>query len=86
VSKKLAAKRAKIGTSQATPSKMMSSSPKMGPQKKIGVVKTVMPRARTELQGTSEIELALAKPVRVSKKFCLLDVVAPHHGPHHDSC
>jgi hypothetical protein len=30
----------------------------------------------------SEIELALAKPVRISKKFCLLDVVAPSHGLH----
>jgi hypothetical protein len=30
----------------------------------------------------SEIELALAKPVRVSKKFCLLDVAALSHGLH----
>jgi hypothetical protein len=26
--------------------------------------------------------LSLAKPVRVSKKFCLLDVAASSHGPH----
>jgi hypothetical protein len=29
-----------------------------------------------------EIELALAKPVGVSKKFHLLDAVGSSHGPH----
>jgi hypothetical protein len=37
-------------------------------------------RVKTGPQGTLEIELALAKPVGMSKKFCLLDVTAPSHG------
>jgi hypothetical protein len=39
-------------------------------------------KAKAGPQGTSEIELALAKLVGMSKKFCLLDVVAPSHGVH----
>jgi hypothetical protein len=96
VSKKLAAKRAKTGTSWDTPSKTApplcrgapppsNTAPplsKAGPSKKIGVVKVICPRVKAGLQGTSEIELALAKPVGISKKFCLLDVAAPSHGLH----
>jgi hypothetical protein len=32
------------------------------------------------VQGMPKIELALMKPVGISKFFCLLDVVAPSHG------
>jgi hypothetical protein len=39
-------------------------------------------RVKTGPQCTSEIELALAKPVGVSNFFCLLDVVALSHGLH----
>jgi hypothetical protein len=41
-------------------------------------------RLKTKLgpRGMPEIELALAKPVRVSKRFHLLDVAALSHGPH----
>jgi hypothetical protein len=34
------------------------------------------------VQGTSEIELALAKPIGVSKIFCLLDALSSSHGHH----
>jgi hypothetical protein len=40
----------------------------------------VHPKAKTRPQGTSEIELALAKPIAMSKKFCLLNIMAPSHG------
>jgi hypothetical protein len=82
VFKKLAAKRAKTGTSRANSSKMVPPPPKMGPLKKIGIVKMVRPRARTGPQGMSEIELALAMLVEVSKKFWLLDVAVLSHGLH----
>jgi hypothetical protein len=48
----------------------------------MSVLKVVHPRVRTGPRGMSEIELALVKLVGVSKKFCLLDVVAPSHGIH----
>jgi hypothetical protein len=50
--------------------------------KKVGIPKTARPKAKPSLQGTSEIELALAKPLAVSKNFHLLDVAALSHGPH----
>jgi hypothetical protein len=43
--------------------------------------KNSWPKTKPGPQGTSEIELAPAKPVGVSKKFCLLDVTAQSHSP-----
>jgi hypothetical protein len=94
VPKKPAAKRVKTDMSWATPSKtapppsrgapslskMAQPLSKARPLKKIGVVKVIRPMVKIGPHGTSEIELALAKPVGVSKKFCLLDVAAPSHG------
>jgi hypothetical protein len=57
---------------------MPSSKP--GSSKKISIVKSARPRAKPGPQGTSEIELVLAKPIGVSKKFHLLDVIAPSYG------
>jgi hypothetical protein len=54
----------------------------MGPPRKISVVKVVRPRANLGPQGMSEIQLALVKPVGVSKKNCLLDVLTSSHGVH----
>jgi hypothetical protein len=62
VSKKPIAKKAKTFVSRATSSKAV-------PSRKIGVVKMVWPRVKLRPQGTSEIELALVKPVGVSKKL-----------------
>jgi hypothetical protein len=45
-------------------------------------VKVVDLRAKPEPQGMSETELALMRPVGVSKFFCLLDVPASSHGVH----
>jgi hypothetical protein len=45
-------------------------------------VNIVHPKAKPRPQGTSEIELALAEPVGVSKKVCLFDVAALSHGVH----
>jgi hypothetical protein len=75
VSKKPIAKKAKTFVSQETSSKAV-------PSRKIGVVKMVRPRVKLRLQGTSEIELALVKPVGVSKKICLLDAPSSSHDPH----
>jgi hypothetical protein len=50
-----------------------------GAIKKMSVLKLICPRAKTRAQGTSEIELALVKPLGISKKICLLDVTAPSH-------
>jgi hypothetical protein len=52
-----------------TPSKVTASSSKAGPSKKKSVLKLVHPRAKTGAQGTSKIELALAKSVGISKKI-----------------
>jgi hypothetical protein len=49
---------------------------KVGPTKKVGVLKISRLKARPGPQGTSTIELALEKPLGVSKKFHLLDVAA----------
>jgi hypothetical protein len=40
------------------------------------------PKAKPVLRGTPEIELALPKPIGVSKKFLLLDVAALPNAPH----
>jgi pyruvate/2-oxoglutarate dehydrogenase complex dihydrolipoamide acyltransferase (E2) component len=81
VSKKTAAERAKAGPSQALPSKTAPPSPKMGPAKKVGILKIARPKVKLGPRGTSEIKLALAKPVGVSKKFYLLDIAALSPGP-----
>jgi hypothetical protein len=82
VSKKPAVKRVKTGPSRATPFKTALPPSKMGPPKKISIVKVVQPRAKPGLQVMSEIELALTKLVGVSKIFCLLDLLASSHGLH----
>jgi hypothetical protein len=82
VSKKSAAKKAKTGPVQATPSKAVPPPSMMGPLRKVNVVKVVRLRAKPGPQSTSEIELALVKSVGVSKKICLLDVPASSHGVH----
>jgi hypothetical protein len=74
VAKKLAAKEVKAGVGQASSFRVVPPLPKAGPTKKVGVLKISRPKARPGLQGTSVIELALAKPLGVSKFFCLLDV------------
>jgi hypothetical protein len=97
MSMKPAAKRAKTGTSRATPSKIVPPPSKMalplsktGPSRKIGVVKVVRPRVKTRSEGTSKIELALAKPDGVSNFFlirCSSFVSrAPWRRPRHASC
>jgi hypothetical protein len=56
---------------------------KTAPPRKICIVKVIQPRIKPGVQGTSEIELALMKPVGVSKNFCLLDAPSSscgHHG------
>jgi hypothetical protein len=73
VSKKPVAKKVKTMASRAAPSKMVLL-------RKIGVVKMVRPSIKLRVQGTSEIELAPAKPVGVSKKLCLLDAPSSSHG------
>jgi hypothetical protein len=57
---------------------MVPPPPKVGPAKKVGVLKISWTKARPGPQGTSDIELALVKPIGVSKKFCLLDVCNTH--------
>jgi hypothetical protein len=42
------------------------------------MIKIVRPKPRPRSSGTSKIELALAKPIGVSKKFCFSDV--PREG------
>jgi hypothetical protein len=54
----------------------------VAPPKKTSVLMVVRPKAKPRPQGMSEIELALAKPVGVSKKFCLLDVLGTSQSPH----
>jgi hypothetical protein len=59
---------------------MVPPPPKAGPAKKVGIHKIARPKAKPGPRGTSEIELALAKPVGVSKKFYLLNVAASSHA------
>jgi hypothetical protein len=76
VVKKPAAKKVKAGTGQASLSRVVPHLPRVGPTKKVGVLKISQSKARPGPRGTTTIELALVKPVEVSKKFCLLDVAA----------
>jgi hypothetical protein len=69
----------KVGASRKTDVKKV----KVALTKKISVVKVVRPNLRPGLRGTSEIELALAKPIWVSKKFCFSDMPSSSLG-HHD--
>jgi hypothetical protein len=75
MSKKVAMKKEKAVQSKATLAKMVLP-------KKINSLKEVRLKARPRPNGTSEIELALTKSIRVSKKFCLLDVSSSSHVPH----
>jgi hypothetical protein len=50
--------------------------------KKISILKIARPKAKPGPCGTSKIELALVKPIGVSKKFHLLDVATLSHGLH----
>jgi hypothetical protein len=79
VAKKLAAKKAKASTGQAPSSTVVPPLPKVRPTKKVGVLKISRPKAKLGLRGTSKIELAPEKPVEVSKKFCMLEVVVSSH-------
>jgi hypothetical protein len=74
VLKKPIMKKVKVGLGRATPSKMTPPLSQPGPSKRARIIKMAQPKTKPERQGTSEIELSLAKPVGVSKKFCLLDV------------
>jgi hypothetical protein len=67
--------------SRGMPSKAVPPPPKSGPAKIVGVLKIAHPKAKPGLSGTSEIELALAKPVGVTKKFRLLDAADSSHAP-----
>jgi hypothetical protein len=82
VSKRPVTKKVKAGLSRAMPSKEVPPPPKSGPAKKIGILKITRPKPKPGLHGTSEIELPLAKPIGVSKKFHLLDIVGSSHGSH----
>jgi hypothetical protein len=66
MSKKVAAKKPKVAQSGK------EASVKTNVKKSIVMV--IRPKAKSGLKGTSEIELILAKPIEVSKKFCLSDV------------
>jgi hypothetical protein len=79
VAKKLVAKKANTGLGQTPLSSMMPPPPKVGREKKVGIMKISRPKAKPRMQGMSEIELALAKPIEVSKMFRLLDVAASSH-------
>jgi hypothetical protein len=61
---------------------LITPPPKIGPAKKISILKIAQLKAKPGPPGTSEIELALARPVEMSKKFLLLDVAASSHGLH----
>jgi hypothetical protein len=69
VAKKSVAKKAKAGMGWASSSKVVLPPPRARPTKKVGVLKISRPKARPGPQGTAVIELALVKPVGVSKKF-----------------
>jgi hypothetical protein len=82
VSKKPTIESVRAGPSQATPSKMAPPLSKPGPARKISIVMITHPKAEPGLRGKSEIQLALTKSIRVSQKFCLLDVAALSHKLH----
>jgi hypothetical protein len=48
---------------------------KAAPMKKISVVKVIRLKPKLRPRGMSKIELALAKPIGVSKKFCFSDML-----------
>jgi hypothetical protein len=75
VSWKPAVKRVKTSLNWASPSKT-------APPRMTNIVNVMWVKAKPEPQVVSEIELALAKPVGVSKNFWLLDVPAPSRGHH----
>jgi hypothetical protein len=56
--------------------KVATKKVKVALTKKVSMVKIVRPKPTPGPTGTSEIELALAKPPGVSKKFCFLDVLS----------
>jgi hypothetical protein len=60
--------------------KMAPSPSRVGPLKKMSILKVVRLKVKTGLQGMSKIELTVAKLVGMSKKICLLDVMASSHG------
>jgi hypothetical protein len=80
VSRKPIMKWMKASSGRAMPSKMAPPPSKRGPSRKISIVKMAQPKAKPGPQSTSEIELALAKPIGVSKKFRLLDGTTPSYG------
>jgi hypothetical protein len=82
LSKRPGAKKVKAIPVKTQPSKVAPPPSESGLVKKVGVLKISWSKAKPGPQGMSEIELALAKPIGVSKKFCLLDVVASSHAPH----
>jgi hypothetical protein len=53
----------------------------LGPARNVGVLKIAHPKAKPGSHGTSEIQLALVKPVGVSKKFHILDAPGLSHRP-----
>jgi hypothetical protein len=63
-----------------TSEKMAAKKAKVARVKKVGVIKIVQPKPRPGPRGTSEKELALAKPIGVSKKFCFSDVSSSSLG------
>jgi hypothetical protein len=71
-----ATKKVKASWGWASLSRVVPLLLKAGLIKKVGVLKISHPKARLGPRGTSTIELALAKPLGVSKKFHLLDVAA----------
>jgi hypothetical protein len=77
VSSKLALKKAKAGASRLSPSLLVTPLSKAKPAKKGSVLKMFRPKVPPGVRGTLVLELALAKPVGVSKKFHLMDVAAP---------
>jgi hypothetical protein len=52
------------------------------PMNKISVVKVIWLNSKSGSRGTFEIELALAKPTRVSKKFCFSDMPSSCQSRH----
>jgi hypothetical protein len=54
--------------------------PKAGPAKKVGILNISRLKARPGPPGMSVMELALAKPIGLSKKFLLLDIAASSHA------
>jgi hypothetical protein len=73
MAKKLAAKKAKADSGPTSSLRVVPPLPKARPTKKVGVFKS---GAAPGLRDTSMIELAHVKPLRVSKRFHLLDVAA----------